>query len=314
LDNRSLTILVVGPHRSGTSAVTLSLEKLGVELGGPLIPPMEENPRGFGELLAAMELDDALLGALGSCWDDPRPLPRGWQASPELAEFRPRVGEILKEDLCQAPVRALKDPRLCRLFPLWFDGVGELGCETVTLLVYRPPGEVARSLQAREGCSAERAWRIWAVDALGMLEAGAASQRYTWIGYHELLEDPEGTLAAVGESLGVDWPRPPQEASQDLRKLLSPSLRHQRVDLSPEDSAGASAPCLRLSELLASSVASRSLPDAEEIAAARGALEAEPLSPALFDELLTALARRTGPRIYRLERWARWMKDELDRR
>jgi hypothetical protein len=292
----------------------LSLEKLGVELGGPRIPPMEENPRGFGELLAVMELNDALLGALGSCWDDPRTLPRGAEASSELEEFRPRVREILTKELGQAPVRALKDPRLCRLYPVWFDVVGELGCETATLLVYRPPEAVLPSLQAREGCSAEKAWRIWAIDALGVLEAGAASERFAWVAYDELLEDPQGTLEAVGESLGVVWPRNPAETMQELRELLSPSLRHHQVDASHEDLPGASQPCLRLAELLSSAVASRDLPTAEEVTVARGALEADPISPALFDEQLTALALRTGPRLYRLERWASWMRDELDRK
>ena len=305
LDHRSPTIFVVGPHRSGTSAVTLSLSRLGVELGGPLLPPMDANPRGFGELRAAMELDDALLGARGSTWDDPRLLPLEAEESPAFQKLLPRVAQVFTKGLCEAPLRALKDPRLCRLFPIWLGVARELGYPTATLLVYRPPEEAVRSLMVREGCSAEKAWRIWAIDALGMLEAGAASERRAWVAYPELLEDPEGTLEAVGAALGFEWPRQPTEATRDLRELLSPSLRHHKADPGAADAPPIGEPYRPAAQLVASALESRVFPDAEEIAAARRALEACPPSAAVLDEHLTALGRRTGLRLYHLQRRVR---------
>lgn len=40
-------IVVLGMHRSGTSAITGSLEKMGVALPRDLWPAQEDNPKGF---------------------------------------------------------------------------------------------------------------------------------------------------------------------------------------------------------------------------------------------------------------------------
>ena len=42
-------ILVLGMHRSGTSAVTRCLNLLGAEIGSKLLPPAEDNRSGFWE-------------------------------------------------------------------------------------------------------------------------------------------------------------------------------------------------------------------------------------------------------------------------
>ena len=40
-------IIVLGMHRSGTSALTRVLNLLGVELGTNFVPPDWDNPKGF---------------------------------------------------------------------------------------------------------------------------------------------------------------------------------------------------------------------------------------------------------------------------
>ena len=42
-------ILVLGMHRSGTSAVAEALSILGAQLPARLMPPQSDNPRGFFE-------------------------------------------------------------------------------------------------------------------------------------------------------------------------------------------------------------------------------------------------------------------------
>ena len=75
-------ILVLGMHRSGTSALTGALQRLGVELGDDLLPANKDNVRGFWESRAAMEIDEALLSgeidcAVHSMKDVPAELPAG---------------------------------------------------------------------------------------------------------------------------------------------------------------------------------------------------------------------------------------------
>jgi len=53
-------------HRSGTSAVTRTLN---------LMAAAPDNAAGFWESADIMAVHDRFLAAIGSAWDDPRPLP-----------------------------------------------------------------------------------------------------------------------------------------------------------------------------------------------------------------------------------------------
>ena len=61
----SRAVIVLGMHRSGTSAVTRGLECIGAHLGDDLLPPSEaENPRGFYEDVPLLELSEQVLETL----------------------------------------------------------------------------------------------------------------------------------------------------------------------------------------------------------------------------------------------------------
>ena len=54
-------ILVLGMHRSGTSAVTRIINLLGADLPGNLMSPKDENPEGYWESQELMRLHDQIL-------------------------------------------------------------------------------------------------------------------------------------------------------------------------------------------------------------------------------------------------------------
>jgi hypothetical protein len=62
-------ILVVGPHRSGSSLVAAALHSLGVNLGKQFIAPNEDNPKGFFEDEDIVRFNDRLLRSLNLSWD-----------------------------------------------------------------------------------------------------------------------------------------------------------------------------------------------------------------------------------------------------
>ena len=66
-------VLILGMHRSGTSAVTRVLNLLGVELGSHLMQPGKDNPSGFWEHQDVVAIHERLLEGLDMAWDDPRP-------------------------------------------------------------------------------------------------------------------------------------------------------------------------------------------------------------------------------------------------
>ncbi|HJP99138.1 MAG TPA: hypothetical protein VJ862_11295, partial [Rhodanobacteraceae bacterium] len=84
-------ILVLGMHRSGTSAVTRCLNLLGAEVGSKLLPPAEDNRSGFWEHAEVVAVHEELLGDLDRVWHDGRALPEGWLLSAAARKARGKL-------------------------------------------------------------------------------------------------------------------------------------------------------------------------------------------------------------------------------
>ncbi len=76
-------IVVLGMHRSGTSAVTRVLNLLGADVGpaADLIAEYD-NPSGHWENKTLTACNDRILAAFGRSWDFPPWLTGGWELSP----------------------------------------------------------------------------------------------------------------------------------------------------------------------------------------------------------------------------------------
>ena len=83
--NESLAVLVVGMHRSGTSALSGVLNLLGIDLPRELHPADEHNERGYFEGQAYIDFHERLLARIGWPSDDPLPLSDDWLRSPVAA-------------------------------------------------------------------------------------------------------------------------------------------------------------------------------------------------------------------------------------
>src|SRR5271170_5283221 len=71
-------ILVLGMHRSATSAVGGVISARGVAGPKTLLPPSDSNPRGFFESAPLYAALDKMLASAGSAWDDWRELDPQW--------------------------------------------------------------------------------------------------------------------------------------------------------------------------------------------------------------------------------------------
>lgn len=226
-------LLILGMHRSGTSALAGACQALGVDLGPRLRVAQPDNPTGFFEHREISDLHDALLEGLGRTWHDLRPLVLEADRPP-LEETLHALTDVLLRDFEGSRCFAVKDPRLCRILPLWRSVLSRLPVEPSALLVVRNPAEVADSLARRDGFSTAKSTMLW---LRHMLEA----ERHTrdWpralVCYEELLEDWRRVLGSAAEVVGGSWPRPPEEAASRIDAFLAPELRHHRA--SPEGAA-----------------------------------------------------------------------------
>ena len=78
LPARRQAILVLGMHRSGTSALGGVVSMLGAAAPKTLLPANGGNPRGYWESLPLERANNDLLASAGSRWDDWRALNPQW--------------------------------------------------------------------------------------------------------------------------------------------------------------------------------------------------------------------------------------------
>ncbi|WP_420405697.1 glycosyltransferase [Nisaea sp.] len=222
----STAVVILGMHRSGTSALTRVCNILGVELSDNLLPPAEgNNETGFWEHLDAVVTDEELLTDFGMFWDDPRALPNGWTGMEAAEKARKAIRDILETDFAGAKLWGIKDPRMCRLMPLWEPVLEEFGAEPVYVIMQRNPLEVARSLHQRDGFSTGRGLVLWLRHVIES-ERATRGKRRAFLSYDGLMADWQGTIEGMAKRLDLPLDKVTDESRAEIESFIRPGLRH----------------------------------------------------------------------------------------
>lgn len=219
-------ILVAGMHRSGTSAFARAIALCGAALPARLIEPHPEiNAAGFWEPREIVALHDAALAAAGTSWSGLAPIPPAWFAGDAACALQERLAGLIEAEYGDARLIVVKDPRLCRLLPLWRPVLDRLGIAPAAVIPLRHPQEVAASLAAREGFGEAKSLLLWLIHLLDA-ERDTRDMPRCLVRYDRLLADPVGLLGRIGNSLGLAWPQPPATVRPALVSFLAADLRH----------------------------------------------------------------------------------------
>jgi hypothetical protein len=219
--------IVLGMHRSGTSALSGLLCRAGWDAPLDLLPCSTHNPLGYWESLSLMRRNDRLLQQFKRSWFDPEPLPAGWEYGEAARAWRHDVLDLLPAMFGSARRPLLKDPRLCLLFPAlipWLEG-GDL--EVFVVLTVRHPFEVGSSLAARQGMAPDVAVQLW-LRHVFEAERLSRGHRREWVCFDRLLEQPQAILARCQRGLGVSMNS--ADAPADPALAIEPGLHRQRLD------------------------------------------------------------------------------------
>jgi len=232
-------LLVLGMHRSGTSAVTGVLHHLGAALGDRLIPADPGvNPKGYWEHAVINQCHETLLRRLGSAWYDALPLTPGWQDDDAVGPQVQALAAAIDASFGQLPFWAVKDPRLCRMLPLWKSLLERRGWDAKCLLMLRHPMEVAQSLATRDGIERHHALLLWMRYVLDSEQASRGLPRAV-LTYEQLLADWRSAMQRLNEALGLgmDWQDP--QVTAQVEDFLDAHLRHHQAgsERRPEDVA-----------------------------------------------------------------------------
>jgi hypothetical protein len=112
-------MIVVGMHRTGTSAITRGLTAIGVELGDDLLPPNVDNPKGFWENRAIVDLDERLLTSLGHSWSSHGVCAVAPSVLVQDHSLFFEAVQLIRASTSRYPLWGFKDPRSARLLPFW---------------------------------------------------------------------------------------------------------------------------------------------------------------------------------------------------
>ncbi|QBB71850.1 glycosyltransferase [Pseudolysobacter antarcticus] len=182
-------ILLLGMHRSGTSAIARVIGLMGAWIGEEhalLAQHPTDNPTGYWERQDVTLAHHDFLLATGNHWDTLANFRA--EATPIAAQtqLRDRLRPIVAE-LDAHPPWLLKDPRLCLLLPLW----QSLLQSPVHVIAVRNPGEVAASLLhgPRGAYSTHFLLALWEKYLLSTLTA-LRGKTALFVSYERLLTDP----------------------------------------------------------------------------------------------------------------------------
>ena len=223
-------IVVLGMHRSGTSAFAGALCMSGAQLPRNLSPPLLENPQGFFESEKITVIHDRLLAAAGTSWFGLRTIPDEWYQTAQAASFIEELVDAVLEEYESATPFVVKDPRMCRLMPIWREVFDRLRVKPYFFLPLRSPLEVAHSLGQRNSFPIAYSYLLW-LEHVIEAEYQTRGQPRIFESYSVFLRDPARVIDRGLAQFRLQGLALTQGATGDISSLIDAGLRHHAVKL-----------------------------------------------------------------------------------
>ena len=226
-------LLILGMHRSGTSALAGQCAGLGLSFGNNLLPPQSDNPEGYYEDIELTAANDLLVTILLGGWDSPL----AWADAakvfpvddPRVSEIASAAREVLRKKSQGMQHWAVKDPRFSRLLPIWWPMIRAMGLDVSIIMAVRRPSEVAASLEKRNGLGATTSQVLWLRHVAEPLIFALENEiKVGMVSYDILIQSP-AHLSEVLEDMGFPI------SSQSGAEFVDGTLRHHRHEKSRSD-------------------------------------------------------------------------------
>jgi SAM-dependent methyltransferase len=222
---RRAALVVLGMHRTGTSALSGVLHKLGAGAPANLQWGDKDNERGYWESQRLVQLNDRILKAGDSRWNDWAAFDDSRLDPAQRAALEAEMLQAIDAEYGGAPLIAIKDPRMCRLMPLWLRALDRLGFEVKFVIPVRNPLETALSLLERDKMPVEEGLLLWLRHMLDAVRFSRGHAR-CFVAFADLLEDWRASAERIAAQLQIAWPVEAPAAAGAVEQFLSRELRH----------------------------------------------------------------------------------------
>ena len=222
-----MQIIVLGMHRSGTSAVARLLNMMGAYFSPSdvAMQPDNANSKGYWEREDIRQINDQILDKLGMTWEKIAKFDKALLEPEEFSDLQYEMRKVIYNLDAHRPWMA-KDPRFCLTLPLWLPLLEIPIC----IYVHRDPIQIAQSLQTRSNSSLQLGLALWEKHTIHALQAIATHKLpHIFISYEETLSDPVGQVQKIYDqlaALGIQGLRLPH--AQEITAFIDPELHHEK--------------------------------------------------------------------------------------
>ena len=236
-------VVVLGMHRSGTSLLSNILHVLGVDMADTTDHISPKNPGGFWERPALVAIHDEILQAIGRPIALPShvlPFPPAWWRSKAVQALKPKLVGYVREELAKSSNPwGFKDPRTCRLLPLWWEIFRELNLEPVYVTAVRAPAEASVSMSQKSSArklsvaNGELMWLSYNYDVARYV---TVKSRTVQVDYAEWFTDAQAVAGRLCEELGIGHDLSPAEIDECVTSIVQADYRNQFAETLPTGS------------------------------------------------------------------------------
>ncbi|AZO33533.1 MAG: glycosyltransferase [Mesorhizobium sp.] len=222
---KRICVMVLGMHRSGTSALTRVISLVGAELPKNLISKDSNNATGYWEPAALNALNDQMLAEAGSRWDDWRAFDAANLGKPRAQFYRAEIARILEEEYGEAPLFVLKEPRISRFVPFYADILKAMEIDVRYVLTGRNPLSVIASLGKRDGFTPGFGALLWLRHELEAESATRGKPR-VFLSYEALMQDWRPEIRNIADVLAIGQPWTVDDIAAHVDAYLSREHQH----------------------------------------------------------------------------------------
>ncbi|OYU32007.1 MAG: hypothetical protein CFE39_05435 [Comamonadaceae bacterium PBBC2] len=242
-------IVVLGMHRSGTSALTGLMSLLGAFPGSDLLPANSSNQKGYFESRKVVDLNNRILASLGSRWDSVQPLPDGCWNNSELQPYKDEIARLLQSEF-EVGLPVIKDPRMCIVLPIWLAVFREMGISPCFVVTVRNPQSVAISQRKMKGIPLLKSLVLYGNYYLAAEEYSDGYPR-VFVRFAEVINTPLETLLSIERALEINFSVKPLDRAVIAKEFLDSKLAHgEAIDANAWDCGHVLNLCHELETLL----------------------------------------------------------------
>ena len=221
MDSKIRIYVILGMHRSGTSALTLGLNILGIDIGNKLLPPGPDNPKGYGEDIDILNLNEEMLDHLGLKWNSLGFI-KDLDIEILLRNYFFKGVDLFKGKISNHINFGFKDPRTAKLLPFWNKVFEYCNLDPFFIITSRNPISISASLQKRNNIDEAISFILYYEHVIYSL-IHTKNYKRILLDYDEVLKEPDVIFKKIANkfNLSIDSVKLKDYCSKFLEKSLN---------------------------------------------------------------------------------------------